>query len=125
MSKKILMLIILSLFCFNMKAEASSWEYRYHIIGDSQNRVNLKQKKNDLLVSFKELVDGLDEQYYEQAILDQLDHSPYPMSYRNHTIYLTLGDGDGKEISGELITDLCSSQEQEIETHFFFLDLFS
>lgn len=125
MSKKILMFVILGLFCMNMKAEAVSWEYRYHIIGDSQDSVNIYQVKNDLLVSFKELVEGLDESYYDQAILDQLAYSPFPISYRNHTLYITLGDGNGKEISGELIQDFCSSQEQKIETHFFFFDLFS
>ena len=88
------------------------------IYGDRQNIKEVYETKNRLLKEYEQLVMGLDEQDYEDAIVEYLNYEN--VEYKNNTLKIVLGNGDGKVLKGKLKTNYCKIEKDEIETQFFF-----
>jgi len=116
MYKNILIALLLVLNFVQVKASSSV--PTFIIYGDSVNIKEAYDIKNQLLKEFEEVVKGLDEKDYEQAILDYFVYEKG--SYDNHTLTIVVGDGKGTILKGKLKTNYCKIEKDEIETDFFF-----
>lgn len=122
MYKKI-MIVFLALLCFsNASVLAKDEKFYFKIYGDTNDPQQAYQTKNELIASFRQLVVGLDQSQYHQAMQDYFSKET-AMNYEDHTLSVVLGDGQGKMVEGELKTDYCQADDT-IETHFFFWELF-
>lgn len=120
--KKIIFLVLISMFCISV--EAKSHEPQYKIIANSNQETDIKEMytvKNQLLKDYKEWVKGVDDK--DQVLADH--QSDYHAQYDRGTYIITLGEGKGKTLSGELKVNYCESTS-DIETKsLFFGWLFS
>ena len=117
-------ILIALLLCLNVSyVSASRSEEMFLIYGDSQDVKAVYDVKNDLLKEFEELVKGLDEDQYSEAIANYLaiDHA----NYKNHTLTIVVGDGKGPVLSGKLKANYCKIEKEDINTHFFFKKLWT
>lgn len=123
MYKKILFVILGVLTLTNIQTIAKDHRQYFEIYGDSRQGAETYRVKNKLLADFEDLVKGLDESQYAQAIIDNLQEND-SIWYENQTISLVLGDGKGTYLSGSLKTNYCqASQDEPLETHFFLWDI--
>jgi len=119
--KKFVIVILLVLGICNINVEAKEKEYRFIIIGDSGATYDLYEAKQQLIDCFQELTKGVDAKYYDQLINDYIIVKDN-FSFENAVITIILGDGNGKQIEGELKRDYCTNRE--IETKVFLFELF-
>lgn len=123
MAKKIMFTLLVLLALAQTPVTAKEEKQYFKIYGDSQDKVLAYQAKNELIASFQLLVQGLDPSAYSQAIEDNLP-SQGQMDYLDHTVIVWVGDGRGEVLEGEMKTNYCRQNDEEIETHFFFWELF-
>lgn len=124
MSKKILIMMLLALSVFNIQTIAKQEKQYFKIYADAANEKEAYKIKNQLIKEFQILVEGLDESQYTKALETNLPNNKN-IQYVDHVIEITLGDGNGVVLEGELKTNYCQGIEDEpLETRFFFLELF-
>lgn len=102
---------------------ASDGKQYFKIVADKDSPQTAYQVKNELIASFQELVMGLDESEYSFAIENNLEETSR-IFYDHSTITVVLGNGDGIILEGELKTNYCVKERENIETHFFFWEIF-
>lgn len=119
MCKNIIIALLIVLNFSNVSAQSKI--PTFIIYGDRQNIKEVYETKNRLLKEYEQLVMGLDEQDYEDAIVDYLNYEN--VEYKNNTLKIVLGNGDGKVLKGKLKTNYCKIEKDEIETQFFFKKL--
>lgn len=116
MYKNIIIALLIVLNFSNVSAQSKI--PTFIIYGDRQNIKEVYETKNRLLKEYEQLVMGLDEQDYEDAIGEYLNYEN--VEYKNNTLKIVLGNGDGKVLKGKLKTNYCKIEKDEIETQFFF-----
>ena len=116
MCKNIIIALLIVLNFSNVSAQSKI--PTFIIYGDRQNIKEVYETKNRLLKEYEQLVMGLDEQDYEDAIVEYLNYEN--VEYKNNTLKIVLGNGDGKVLKGKLKTNYCKIEKDEIETQFFF-----
>lgn len=117
-------IIILLLLCMNfITIEANSQTPTYKIIANSNREKDIQEMyktKDDLLDDYPSWVKGVDNVYQVLA-----DHTAYyDAEYYNGQYIITLGEGKGKEITGNLQASYCTSG-RDIEKKSWLGQLFS
>ena len=104
--KKVLFILLASMLCVSVQAR--SHEPQYKIISNSysdEDIQNMYQTKESLLKDYKEWVKGV---YDKNQVL--IDHQKdYQAQYNNGIYQIILGEGKGKELTGELKASYCES----------------
>jgi len=123
MYKKIMITFLVFLAFSNVHVTARDERQYFKIYGDASNPQEAYEIKNELIAAYQQLVLGLDSNEYSEAIKNYFSGKDN-VSYDHHLLTITLGQGDGVVLEGELKTNYCAKNSDEIETHFFFWELF-
>ncbi len=127
--KKVLSLLSVVFLSSVGSSRDSDFEYKYIIVADSNDvsdlmyMYNIKEKTIDM---FEGLIFNVNESYHKETIIDNLDNfsgKDYEAYYKNDSIYIVIGDGNGKSISGDLRKNVCDSKP--IRVQFFFSEFFN
>lgn len=92
----------------------------FNIIANSNSKEDITtmyQYKNDIIRSYQEMITGVEE----EEVMKDLTLLYPQMRYENNQLVLMIGEGKGKNISGELKKDYC---EVEIKPKSFISGLF-
>lgn len=116
MYKNLLIALLIGLNFSQVKAQSKV--PNFIIYGDSQNIKEVYDTKKVLLKEYEQLVMGLEEDDYLSAVVEYLNYEN--VEYKNNTLKITLGDGEGKVLKGKLKANYCKIEKDEIETEFFF-----
>ena len=79
-----------------------------------------------MIDNYEGLVFNVNENYHKQIIMDNLElfsGSNYKAYYKNDELYVVVGDGNGKSISGDLRRNYCDSKPVRVQ--FFFSKFFN
>ena len=122
MYKKMMIVFLVFLSFSNLHALAQDDRQYFKIYGDSQHTKQTYEVKNELIATYQQLVMGLETDEYSAALKNFFANHEQ-IEYKNHTLTMILGDGQGVVLEGELKTNYCAKESEEIETHFFFWEL--
>ena len=127
--KKFLSLLSVVLLGSSGSVEENDFEYKYTVVADS-NDINdlmyMYKVKEKTIDKYEGLVFNINENYHKQTIIDNLvyfDGEDYKTYYKDDSIYIVIGDGKGKSISGDLRRNSCDSKPVRVQ--FFFSEFFS
>jgi hypothetical protein len=127
--KKFLSLLSVVLLGSSGSVKDSDFEYKYTVVANSNNVDDLMymyRVKEKLIDKYEGLVFNINEKYHKQTIMDNLDYfdgKDYDVLYKNDAIYIVIGDGNGKSISGDLRRNSCDSKPVRVQ--FFFSKFFN
>ena len=79
---------------------------------------NIKEKTID---NYEGLIFNVNENYHKDTIIDNLDYfsgEDYKAEYKNGNLYITIKDGKGKSISGDLRKNSCDSKPVRVQLFF-------
>ncbi len=110
--KKVIFIFMVMMLCVGV--EAKSEMPKYKIIGNSYQQKDIDEMyevKNQLLKDYKEWVKGVDNP--DQVLADHQED--YQATFRQGVYTITLGNGEGKTLTGDLKVNYCEST-QDIET---------
>jgi hypothetical protein len=127
--KKFLSLLSVVLLGSSGSVKDNDFEYKYTVVANS-NKVDdlmyMYRVKEKLIDKYEGLVFNINEKYHKQTIMDNLDYfdgKDYDVLYKNDAIYIVIGDGNGKSISGDLRRNSCDSKPVRVQ--FFFSKFFN
>lgn len=116
-------IIICMIIVMNSVTVNASMNYpKYQIIANSNSEEDIKELytiKNELLINYSEWVKSVDNEI--DVLIDHL--YVYDAVFYNGVYKITLGDGEGKTISGDLKVSYCTTTN-EITKKSWFLSLF-
>ena len=127
--KKFLSLLSVVLLGSSDSVKDSDFEYKYTVVANSNNVDDLMymyRVKEKLIDKYEGLVFNINEKYHKQTIMDNLDYfdgKDYDVLYKNDAIYIVIGEGNGKSISGDLRRNSCDSKPVRVQ--FFFSKFFN
>lgn len=127
--KKVLSLLSVVFLSSAGSSKESSFEYKYTVVASSNDASDLMymyRVKENLIDKYESLVFNVNENYHKQTIIDNLDHfdgTDYQAYYKNDEIFIIIGDGKGKTISGDLRRNNCDSKPVRVQ--FFFSEFFN
>ena len=127
--KKVLSLLSVVFLSSTGSSREEKFDYKYTIVADSNDvsdlmyMYNVKEKTID---KYEGLIFNINESHHKETIIDNLDNfsgNDYKAYYKNDSIYIVIGDGKGKSISGDLRKNVCDNKP--IRVQFFFSEFFS
>lgn len=127
--KKFLSLLSVVLLGSSGGVKENEFEYSYTIVSSSNSVSDLMEMykiKEKMIDNYEGLVFNINENYHKQTIIDNLElfsGSNYRAYYKNDELYIVIGDGNGKAISGDLRRNSCDSKPVRVQ--FFFSEFFS
>ena len=113
----------------SVNSTENNFDYSYTVVASSNSAsdlLKLYNVKEKLIDNYEALVFNINENYHEQTIKDNLDYfsgEDYVAYYRNNELYIVIGDGNGKSISGDLRRNSCDSKPVRVQ--FFFSKFFN
>lgn len=127
--KKVLSLLSVVFLSSTGSSKDTDFEYKYTVVADS-NDVNdlmyMYRVKENLIDKYESLVFNINEKYHKGTIIDNLDYfdgKDYEAYYKNDSIYIVIGEGKGKSISGDLRRNSCDTKPVRVQ--FFFSEFFN
>ena len=108
----------------NMTVEENSFSYSYTVVADSNDASDLLELynvKEKMIDNYETLVFNINETYHAQTIKDNLEYfsgENYKAYYKNNELYIVVGDGNGKSISGDLRRNSCDSKPVRVQFYF-------
>jgi hypothetical protein len=127
--KKFLSLLSVVLLGSSGSVEEKDFEYKYTVVADSNDVDDLMymyRVKEKLIDKYEGLIFNVNEKYHKQTIIDNLEYfdgEDYETYYKDESIYIVIGDGKGKSISGDLRRNSCDSKPVRVQ--FFFSKFFN
>lgn len=127
--KKVLSLLSVVFLSSAGSSKESSFEYKYTVVAasnDASDLMYMYRVKENLIDKYESLVFNVNENYHKQTIIDNLDYfdgTDYQAYYKNDEIFIIIGDGKGKTISGDLRRSSCDSKPVRVQ--FFFSEFFN
>ena len=127
--KKFLSMLSVVLLGSSGSVEEKDFEYKYTVVADSNDVDDLMymyRVKEKLIDKYEGLIFNVNENYHKQTIIDNLEYfdgEDYETYYKDESIYIVIGDGKGKSISGDLRRNSCDSKPVRVQ--FFFSKFFN
>ena len=120
-------IVFLSSTSSNVKVE--EFNYSYTIVASSNDMSDLMELynvKEKTIDNYETLVFNINENYHTQTIVDNLEYfssDNYTAYYKNNELYIVIGEGKGKQVSGDLRRNGCDVKP--IRVQFYFSKFFS
>ena len=127
--KKFLSMLSVVLLGSSGSVEEKDFEYKYTVVADSNDVDDLMymyRVKEKLIDKYEGLIFNVNENYHKETIIDNLEYfdgEDYETYYKDESIYIVIGDGKGKSISGDLRRNSCDSKPVRVQ--FFFSKFFN
>ena len=102
----------------------NEFTYSYTIVADSNSASDLMymyKVKEKTIDNYESIAFNVNENYHKQSVLDNLEYfsgEDYVAYYKNDSIYVVIGDGKGKSISGDLRKNSCDSKPVRVQLFF-------
>lgn len=102
----------------------NEFTYSYTIVADSNSASDLMymyKVKEKTIDNYESVAFNVNENYHKQSIIDNLEYfsgEDYVAYYKNDSIYVVIGDGKGKSISGDLRKNSCDSKPVRVQLFF-------
>lgn len=102
----------------------TTFSYSYTIVSSSNSSsdlmymYNVKEKTID---NYESLAFNVNESYHKQTILDNIEYfsgDDYVAYYKNDSLYIVIGEGKGKSISGDLRKNSCDTKPVRVQLFF-------
>lgn len=117
-------LIIIILSCFLcIQVSANEQIPKYKIIANSNQHndiLKMYEIKNNLVSDYKIWTKSIDDK--QQALYDHLEE--YNATYENNIFLIVIGEGKGKELTGQLKNNYCETTKDIKKRSFIFDFLF-
>ena len=129
MKRIISMLSVVFLGLTGTVKESEKFNYSYTVISSSNDMSDLLYMynvKEKTINNYESLIFNVNENFHKETIIDNLEYfsgEDYFAEYKNGDLVITIGNGKGKSISGDLRKNSCDSKPVRVQ--FFFSKFFS